>query len=193
MFANKGDAQRRKLILNIAAVKFIVAGHHSFTVVNQPQFRAFLAAIGGNFPPTDRRHISGLVRSLAKYVRGELRQLLRPQAHLSFSFDGLKSKNQRAFLGITVHWLRAEDWSVQSAFLACNEFTGACTGCAHRNVTTDVFRRLHTGPQTAANIKANLKKVIVEEYGVTPEQGHCISPDNTASVLKSVAAGARAV
>ncbi|XP_043218615.1 uncharacterized protein LOC122379974 isoform X2 [Amphibalanus amphitrite] len=112
-----------------ALIKFVASSHSPLAVVENAEFRAFVASLNESYKLPCRRTLRALTISSAEAVKKELKETLArlpPDQAVSLTMDLWTNRQLLSFLGITAHFV-SEKHCLRADLLAFRRFYGAHT------------------------------------------------------------------
>ena len=117
---------RKSRLLDEQLVRMISKGFHPFKIVEEPEFKKFVAMLNPSYQLPSRKTVSNsLVPSLFLQIKTRVQQKLNLASAVCLTTDGWTSLNNTSYLALTTHYLlqNADLLIITSSVLTCTEFS----------------------------------------------------------------------
>lgn len=163
-----GMAHSQQKAITKSIIEDLVVGCNlPLSLVENDNFRRFLAVIDHRYDPISRGTVSVSIDKLADSKKMTLIGILANVKSVSLTVDVWTDRRMRAFLGITAHYIALDAQQKKhrlfSALLSCDRFTGS-----------------HTGERIAAELDT-----VMDQYKIK-QKIDCIISDNAANMRKAL-------
>ncbi|KAI4895264.1 hypothetical protein NFI96_011744, partial [Prochilodus magdalenae] len=107
-------------------IRLICEGHHPFTLVEQPGFKDFAAALNPQCKVLSRPTLKNRIAEAAGQMKTKMISYFGNVNYACITTD-CWSAHQKSYIGVTCHWIDKETFERRSALLACKRLRGSHT------------------------------------------------------------------
>ena len=107
-------------------IKLICEGHHPFTLVEQPAFQEFAAALNPQYNMLSRPTLKRRISEAAADMKMKITSHLSNVKYVATTTD-CWSAHQKGYIGVTCHWIDDLTLERRSVVLACKRLKGSHT------------------------------------------------------------------
>ncbi|XP_061582587.1 uncharacterized protein LOC133448250 isoform X2 [Cololabis saira] len=118
-------------------IRLICEGHQPFSLVEQPAFREFAAALNPQYKMLSRPTVKRRIAEAAAEMKTKLISHLGNINHVATTTD-CWSAHQKSYIGVTCHWIDGETFERGSVVLACKRLKGSHTFDVLAGVLDDI-------------------------------------------------------
>lgn len=118
-------------------IRLICEGHHPFSLVEQPAFKEFAAALNPQYKMLSRPTVKSKIAEATADMKTKLTAHLSNIDHVATTTD-CWSAHQKSYIGVTCHWIDEDTFERRSVVLACKHLKGSHTFDVLAGVLDDI-------------------------------------------------------
>ncbi|PAA72082.1 hypothetical protein BOX15_Mlig031089g1 [Macrostomum lignano] len=126
---NTGNSASQEEI-ETAILDFVIENMLPLQCIESPSFHRLVKKLDQSKDVPSRRTLGRRMTTAFGFMEQKLNSLLENQSHVATTADCWTSAGQRAYLGVTCHWLEKESNARQHAIIAFQRLQGSHTGAA---------------------------------------------------------------
>lgn len=151
----KPMSAQKSRVIDIQLLKTICDGYQPFSLVEEEEFRKFVAMLNPSYKLPSRKTLtSSLLPTVYDELKSNVERDLAAAVGVALTCDGWTSVTNTSFYALTAHYFD-KNVSIKSHLLECSEFSDRHTADNIRAWVTKIFDRFEIGAKVIALVTDN--------------------------------------